>query len=80
MDIIKEINEKIKIFTTTTGKNPSALYLGEDEALLLAEWAYDSGYTTGIGSPIRDWVGSNRPEFIGLNVYVVNEDRHLACS
>lgn len=81
MDIIKVIKEKIKLFTATTGRPPTALYLGEDEALLLAEWAKESVYgDKAIGNPLTDWVGKRRPELFGINVYVVNESRHLACS
>ncbi len=80
MDIIKEIKEEIDLFTVSTGRPPSTLYLGEDEALMLAQWAYDSGYASSVGYPMKTWVGNRRPELFRLNVYVVNEDRHLACS
>jgi hypothetical protein len=53
----------------------------EDEALLLAQWAKESVYgDESIGNPLTDWVGKRRPELFGINVYVVNESRHLACS
>ncbi len=81
MDIIKEITEKINSFTRVTGKKPSCVYLGKDEALLLAQWVKDYVYgDDAIGNPLTDWVGRRRPELFGINVYVVNEDRHLACS
>lgn len=79
MDIIKEIKEEINIFTSTTGRLPTVLYLGGDEAALLAQWAYNSGYAPSVGYPMKTWVGNRRPELFGMNIYVVNEDRHLAC-
>lgn len=76
--IHEEIRKAVIDFEAKTGVMPSIVYLGDIQIKDLLEFAYENDY---ISDPKKqDIKGDNRPEVLGLIVYVVNEDNYLAVS
>lgn len=65
-------------FIMKTGKEPEALYLGDEEITALLSWAEENQYISSAeNEPIE---GDHRPEVAGLLVYVVNAPSHIKCA
>jgi hypothetical protein len=76
--IIQKITVCAAEYEMSTGLKPTRIYLGRQEALALGKWAHDEGHQSEPGTAARE--GMERPEIMGLPVYVVNDDApHMRC-
>ena len=72
MNIFDQIVKHRERFIDMQGYRPCVVYLGMDEALALDKWAQDS-------LPCRlDVSHSGRNKILGVDIYVVDADSHMA--
>jgi hypothetical protein len=76
--IILQITRCAHEYEMSTGLKPTRIYLGRQETLALGKWAHGEGHQSKPGTAARE--GMERPEIMGLPVYVVNDDApHMRC-